>query len=112
MRRGFEVRVFYHSLPPSVIDFPWKMVWQSKVPPRVVFFSWTVALGKILAMDNLWKRHIAVLEWFFMCKRCGELVDHLLLHCPIAYELWSMVFCLFGIHWAMPDKVSELLASW
>ena len=23
-----------------------------------------------------------------------------------------MVFCLFGIHWAMPYKVIELLASW
>ena len=33
-----------------------------------------------------------------MCKRCGELVDKLLLHCPIAYELWSMVFSLFGIY--------------
>ena len=39
-------------------------------------------------------------------------MDHFLLHCPIAYELWSMVFCLFGIHWVMPYKVSELLASW
>ena len=47
-----------------------------------------------------------------MCKRCGESVNHLLLHCPIAYELWPMVFCLFGIHWVMPYKVSELLASW
>ena len=40
-----------------------------------------------------------------MCKRCGKSVDHLLLHCPIAYELWSMVFCLFGMHWVMPYKV-------
>jgi len=48
-----------------------------------------------------------------MCKRCGESVDHLLHHCPIAYELWSMVFCLFGIiHWVMPYHVRELLASW
>ena len=47
-----------------------------------------------------------------MCKWCGELVNHLLLHCPIAYELWSMVFSLFGIHWVMPYKVIELLASW
>ena len=23
-----------------------------------------------------------------------------------------MVFCLFGIHWVMPYKVSELLAPW
>ena len=39
-------------------------------------------------------------------------MNHLLLHCPIAYELWSMVFVFFGIHWVMPYKVSELLASW
>ena len=37
---------------------------------------------------------------------------YFLLHCPIAYELWSMVFFLFGIHWVMPYKVSEVLASW
>ena len=62
-RRCFEVRGFYHSLSPSsIIDFPWKMVWQSKVPPRVAFFSWIAALGKILTMDNFWKRHIVVLE--------------------------------------------------
>ena len=47
-----------------------------------------------------------------MCKMCGESVDHLLLHCPIAYESCSMVFCLFGIHWVMLYKVSEVLASW
>ena len=39
-------------------------------------------------------------------------MDHLLLHCPIAYELWYMVFCLFGIHWVMSYKVNEVLASW
>ena len=44
-----------------------------------------------------------------MCKRCGESVDCLLLHFPIAYDLWSMVFCLFGIHWVMSYKVSGVL---
>ena len=39
-------------------------------------------------------------------------MDHLLLHCPIACELWSLVFCLFGIHWVMPHKVIELFESW
>jgi len=88
------------------------MVWQSKVPLWVVFFSWTASLGKILTMDNLLKRHIVVLEWHYMCKRCGESVDHLLLHCPIAYEMWSMVFCLFDIIWVMPQMVMDLLDSW
>ena len=52
-------------------------MWQSKVHPRVAFFFGTAALGKILTTNNLWKRHIAVLERCFMCKRCGESVDHL-----------------------------------
>ena len=76
--QGFKVSGYYHSISPATsISFPWKM-------------------------DNLWKRHFVVLEWCFMCKRYGESVDHLLLHCPIAYEMWSMIFCLFGIFWVMP----------
>ena len=27
-------------------------------------------------------------------------------------ELWSLVFCLFGVLWVMPHKVLDLLASW
>ena len=92
--RGFEVRGYYSSFyPPTLVSFPWRMIWQSKVPPRVAFFSWSASLGKILTIDNLRKRRVLVLDWCYMCKRCGELVDHLLLHCPIAWELWSMVFC-------------------
>jgi hypothetical protein len=53
-----------------------------------------------------------VLDWCFMCKRAGESVDHLLLHCKYARELWSFIFCIMGIHWVMPGKVSELLACW
>ena len=53
-----------------------------------------------------------VLDRCNMCKNCRESVDHLLLHCPIACELWSLVFCLFGIHWVMPQKVIELFESW
>ena len=97
--RGFGVRGFYRSFyPPTLLSFPWRMLWQSKVPPRVAFFSWFVFLGKILTIDNFRKRRVLVLDWCYMCKRCRELVDHLLLHCPVAWELWSLLFCLFGIH--------------
>ena len=53
-----------------------------------------------------------VLDWCYMCKRCWESVDHLFLHCPIAYDMYCMIFCLFSIHWVMSCKVIELLASW
>ena len=71
--------------------------------------SWTAALCKILTIDNLQKRHFVVLEWCFMCKGGGESVDHLLVHYPIASEIWSMIFCLFGICWVMLQRVADLL---
>jgi hypothetical protein len=47
-----------------------------------------------------------------MCKRCGETVDHLLLHCTVAQELWSLVFSMFEIHWVMPKRVADVLFDW
>lgn len=78
-------------------SFPWKLVWRLKVPPRVAFCPWAVSLGKILSFENLRKRGIIILDWCCMCKRCGESVDYLLHHCPMAYELWAMAFYLFRL---------------
>ena len=54
-----------------------------------------------------------------MCKCNGESVDHLLLHCPIASDfwslilgLWSLILGLHGVYWVMPKSVVELLAHW
>jgi hypothetical protein len=71
-------------------------VWKAKVPSRVAFFVWTAALGKILTTENLRKRRVIILDWCCMCKSSGESVNHLLVHCPVAWELWSMVLVIFG----------------
>ena len=61
--RGFEVRGYYSSFyPPTLVSFPWRMIWQSKVPPRVTFFSWSTSLGKILTTDNLRKSCVIVFD--------------------------------------------------
>jgi hypothetical protein len=51
------------------------------------------------------KTGFILLDWCCMCKRSGESVEHLLLHCSLARELWSMVFGLFGVQWVMPRRV-------
>ena len=47
-----------------------------------------------------------------MCKCYGESVDHLFLHCPVAMDMWAMVFRLFGVSWVMSQSVVGLLACW
>ena len=111
--KGFSVKEFYRCLNKVPFDpFPWKSIWKAKVPPRVAFFSWTAALGRLLTIDNLQKRHLILVDWCCMCKRSGESVDHLLLHCPMAWDLWSMVLGLFGVHWVMPCHVLDVWAGW
>ena len=47
-----------------------------------------------------------------MCRHCGETVDHLLLHCEMAYRLWSFVFITFGLSWVIPRLIPDLLFGW
>jgi hypothetical protein len=84
-KRNFEVKIFYKALVcHEAACFPWKGIWRVKASKRVAFFVWTTALGKILTHDNLRRRGIVVVEWCVMCKKHGESVDHLLLHCDVA----------------------------
>ena len=112
--RGLRSKEYYRCLCPLLGSFPWKIIWKANVPPRIAFFSWTAALGRLLTIDDLRKRHLIILDWCCMCKQSGESVDHLLLHCFVARELWSMVFRLFGVwvHWVMPCHVLHLWDSW
>jgi hypothetical protein len=109
----FEVKSFYKVLSnPATKMFPWKSIWQTKVPSRVAFFGRNAALGKILIHNNLQKRSIVVVEWCCMCKKNGEFVDHLLIHCEVATRLWHYMFTVFGMEWVMQQKVLDLFACW
>jgi hypothetical protein len=88
-RKGkFDVRSFYSVLTRNVVQpFPWKSIWRTKAPVKMTFFAWSAAFGKILTIDNLRKRHVIVINRYCMCKRQGESVDYLLLHCETACAL-------------------------
>ena len=81
-RKGkYTVKSFYKVLiTRECSPFPWKCIWRIKAPPRVAFFVWAVALGKILTIDNLRKKNMVLVNKCGMCKKEEETVDHLLLH--------------------------------
>jgi hypothetical protein len=79
----FDVRSFYkfHACKDDV-PFPWKSIWRTKVPLKLTFFVWSAALGKILSMDFLGKKHVIEVAW----------------------ALWNVVFSRFGLSWVMPHR--------
>ena len=109
----FDIWSFYNKLrdSPSIV-FPWKAIWRAKAPRQVSFFVWCVAWNKILTGDNLRIRRLVFVDWCIMCRHCGETVDHLLLHCEMAYRLWSFVFKTFGLSWVIPRSIPDLLFGW
>jgi len=98
-KRGqFEVKSFYKVLTSQEsYSFPWKSIWHVNALSRVLFFVWTAALGKIFTHDNLRRRNVVVVKWCCMCKKSGESIDHLLLHCDVARDLWSYFLTLYGV---------------
>ena len=89
----FDIRSFYSVLRGSPqVTFPWKASWGVRVPRRVAFFTWSAAWGRILTADNLMRRGFQLAGRCYMCRCEGETISHLLLHCPIAMEMWSYVF--------------------
>jgi hypothetical protein len=114
LRKGvFEVSSFYRVLSfHGSLPFPWKGIWRTKAPPRMVFFAWTAARSKIPTIDNLCLRGMIVVNRCWLCESDGESVDHLLLHCGVANALWNVISSRFGLCWVMPGSVRELFAYW
>lgn len=113
---SFTVKFFYKHLAghncSERMDFPAKMIWRTKAPPRVSFFAWEASKDCILTIDNLMKRDIILSNRCFLCKNNAESSNHLLLWCPITYKLWTMVYGLLGICWAMAASVKDELFAW
>ena len=90
------------------MTFPWKAIWGVHAPKRVSFFAWSAAWGRILTADNLIRRGYQLVGWCCMCRRDGETIKHLLIHCDKAVGLWSFVLRKFGIAWVLPGCVLDL----
>ena len=67
---------------------------------------------KILVGDNLMRTGFSFVYWYCMCHCIEEIVNHLMIHCEKAYQLWCFVFRSFGVSWFLQRTVIEPLFEW
>ena len=109
----FSVKSLYRVMQPvSSAWFPSKIIWMSYAQPKISFFAWEASWGRVLTLDRMQKRGWALANRCFLCQKCGESIDHLLLHCERTREAWTLLLSSFGVSWVFPHSVKETLIGW
>jgi hypothetical protein len=54
--------------------FPWISIWKVNAPPRIAFFLWAAALGRILTVDNLRRWGFQLVNGVAFVKRMRKLL--------------------------------------
>lgn len=68
--------------------WPWKLIWNVKIPHKVACFTWLVARQSVLTQDSLMKRGRQLCPRCFFCESEIEIVNHLFLPCKVTEKLW------------------------
>ncbi|KAK0586219.1 hypothetical protein LWI29_003005 [Acer saccharum] len=71
--------------------WPWRFIWNLKIPQRVIYFLWTLLHEKILTNLHRTVRGMAVES---SCPRCNcsiESIDHLLRGCKESIITWEKI---------------------
>ena len=111
--KSFSVKVMYkgYDISPA-FDFPYRLIWNPVVPPKIGIFTWEAAWGKVLSLDNLKCRGMAFANRCFLCEEDEETIDHLLIHCKSEKMLWDLFLSIVGISWVFPLPVLHTLLAW
>ena len=87
-------------------------VWKSRAPHGCRFFAWLVAKNRCWTGDRLLMRGLPHPAACPMCDQEPETLQHLLLGCVVAREVWTRVVTFWNKPGWVPDMDSEILAWW
>jgi hypothetical protein len=84
------------------------LIWKGWAPGKCRFFLWTAELSKILTADVLQRRGWENEYFCQLCFRNLETPYHLLVECPWARQVWSMLAQLFHLSSLEPTLWTEV----
>lgn len=76
---------------------------------------WLAVVGKVSMAYNLRRRCLTdarILDIYVLCRKKGEKVNHLFLHCEVVAGIWSYFLARCGIAWCCLESIVEETESY
>jgi len=91
---------------------PWKRVWKTWAPPRCRFFIWLVLHNRVWTAVRLARRNLPHPEACPFCDQEEETINHLLIGCVFAREVWTIILHHLGVLHLAPQPSNVCFSSW
>jgi hypothetical protein len=105
----YTAKSTYDALFQGAILFrPYERIWKSWAPPKCRFFMWLVAHNRCWTADRLARRGLQHPDKCVLCDQEEEDIQHLLIGCVVARQVWFSLFHQIGFSQLapMPTKAS------
>jgi len=90
----------------------WRRIWKTWAPPHCKFFVWLVFHNRVWTADRLAKRNLPHPEACPLCDQEDETINHLLVGCVFARQVWSLVLQQLGLLQLAPQPSATRFSGW
>ncbi|KAK1698988.1 hypothetical protein QYE76_015685 [Lolium multiflorum] len=87
-------------------------IWRSRGPYSCKFFAWLASRNRCWTVDRLQRRGLPHPVACPLCDQESESIQHLLLGCVVAREVWAWALARWGKMEWLPSVDTELLQWW
>ena len=90
----------------------WRRIWKTWASPRCKFFIWLVFHNRVWTANRLARRNLPHPEACPLCDQEGETINHLLVGCGFAQQVWSLILHQLGLLQLARQPTATRFSGW